>query len=408
MRVWQPRTIALLVCALTCRAAPARIEVATDFEGGSVGQVAFVSPAHLRCAVRGQADQDGRNRQANWYYFRLSNLPRDPVTIDLVNLAGEYNYRGPAFSVTKGTRPVYSYDGVKWTHFSDGQVSWDEQEPHLTLRFTPERSSIWIAHVPPYTNRNLTALLHDLRSSPYLTSESVGRTVEGRPMLLLTITSRRVAESGKKVLWLMFRQHAWETGSSWAGEGAIRYLVSGGPRAAQIRDGAIVKIFPMADPDGVADGAVRYNRNGYDLNRNWDTADPVKMPEITAQRNAILGWVDGGHRLDLFLSLHNTESGEYLECPRMFAALGQRAFDLLQSNTTFNPTTPLRETAERADQGRMTVNQGLFHDRKLPAMLMEQMVEYNSKLGRCATAADRREFGAGLVRALSEAAGAVR
>ncbi len=43
-----------------------------------------------------------------WYYFKLSNLPHETITIDLVNLAGEYDYRAPAYSVTKDTRPVYS------------------------------------------------------------------------------------------------------------------------------------------------------------------------------------------------------------------------------------------------------------------------------------------------------------
>ena len=51
----------------------------------------------------------------------------------------------------------------------------------------------------------------------------------------------------------------------------------------------------------------------------------------------------------------------------------------------------------------MTVAQGLWHDRKIPAMLMEQMIEYNSKLGRLPTAMDRSEFGAALVRAMAEA-----
>ena len=83
-----------------------------NFEGGNVGKVVTVSPTHLRCAVPGQADRDNRNRQADWYYFELTRLPRTPVTIDLVDLAGEYDYKSPAFSVTKGTRPVYSYDGV--------------------------------------------------------------------------------------------------------------------------------------------------------------------------------------------------------------------------------------------------------------------------------------------------------
>jgi hypothetical protein len=51
----------------------------------------------------------------------------------------------------------------------------------------------------------------------------------------------------------------------------------------------------------------------------------------------------------------------------------------------------------------MDVAQGLFHDRKLPAMLMEQMVDFNSKLGRCPDIPDRQQFGAGLVRALAAA-----
>lgn len=38
----------------------------------------------------------------------------------------------------------------------------------------------------------------------------VGKTVQGREMLLLTITDERAPDAQKKVLWLMFRQHSWE------------------------------------------------------------------------------------------------------------------------------------------------------------------------------------------------------
>ena len=381
------------------------IGVLTNFEGGSVGKVEQVSPTHLRCAVQGQSDQNHRNRQADWYYFELTNLPRQPITLDLVDLAGEYNYKGPAYSVTQGTRPVYSYDGADWRHFPDDAVSWDNQEPHLTLRFTPEHDHIWIAHVLPYTNKDLAALLNSFRMSPYLEKQSVGRTVEDREIPLLTITNAQIPEAKKKVIWLMFRQHAWETGSSWAGDGAISFLLSPDKRAARIRDQVIYKIFPMADPDGVADGGVRYNRNGYDLNRNWDTVDQQKMPEIAAQRSAILGWVDSNHRLDLFLTLHNTEASEYLEAPATFRALGERVFRALAETTSFHPTTRLRDmgtSTTPGKPGRMDVAQGLFHDRQLPAMLIEQMIEFNSKLGRVPTMVDRKEFGAELVRALAE------
>jgi hypothetical protein len=149
---------------------------------------------------------------------------------------------------------------------------------------------------------------------------------------------------------------------------------------------------------------VRFNRNGYDLNRNWDTPDAEKMPEIWAQRRAVLDWVDSGHRLDLFLSLHNDETDEYLEAPGEFKALGERAYQELVAHSSFSPTAALRDpgsTTTPGKAGRMTVDQGLYHDRRLPALLMEQMIEYNAKLRRVPTAADRSEFGAALVRALS-------
>jgi murein tripeptide amidase MpaA len=382
------------------------IGVLTNFEGGSIGKVAQVSPTHLRCAVQGQSDQDHRNRQGDWYYFELTNLPDQPFTIDFVDLAGEYNYHGPEYSLTRTSRPVYSYDDVNWKSFPDNEVSWDDREPHLTLRFTPEHDHIWIAHVPPYTQKNLTVLLDSFRESPYLKVQSVGHTVEGREMPLLTITNPQISEAKKKVIWLMFRQHAWETGSSWVCDGAVSFLLSNDVHAARIRDQVIYKIFPMADPDGVADGGVRYNRNGYDLNRNWDTVDPQKMPEIAAQRNAILNWVDSKHQLDLFLTLHNTEAVEYLEGPANFREFDERVFQRLKDTTTFNPTSPLRDMAATTTPGmpgRMDAPQGLFHDRQLPAMMMEQMIEYNSKVGRIPTVADRREFGVGFVRALADA-----
>jgi murein tripeptide amidase MpaA len=382
------------------------IGVSANFEGGSIGKVEQVSATHLRCAIVGQSDQDHRNRQADWYYFELTHLPREAITLDLVNLAGEYNYKAPAYSVTRGTRPFYSYDNVNWKAFSDSEVSWDEKEPHLTLHFTPQRDHLWIAHVTPYTQKNLTALLDSFRGSPYLKQESVGRTVEGREIPLLTITDPQAPDAQKKVIWLMFRQHAWEAGSSWTGDGAVRFLLSPDERAARIRRQFIVRVFPLCDPDGVADGGVRFNRHGYDLNRNWDLVDPQKMPEIAAERKAVLDWVDAGHRLDLFLSLHNTEATEYLEAPAAFKELGERVFRELAETTSFHPTSPLRDagvTTTPGKPGRMEVAQGLFHDRHLPSMLMEQMIEFNSKLGRIPTAADRSAFGAELLRALTTA-----
>ncbi len=386
----------------------AAIAVSTQFEAGSLGKVEHLSPVHLRCSVEGESDQDKRNRQANWYYFQLDGLPQSEIVVDLVNLAGEYNYRPGSHSVTKGSRPVYSYDRQRWEHFTDANVEWDEKEVRLRLKLVPERGRMWIAHVPPYTNQRLRRLLAEMNGKPYLEKQVIGRTVQRRDILLLTVTNPAIPPAGKKVVWLMFRQHAWEAPTSHVCEGLLRFLLSDDPAAAKIRDQVIFKIIPVADPDGVARGGVRFNAHGYDLNRNWDAVDPRRMPEIAAQRSAILGWVDKGGRIDLFIAFHNTESAEYLEgsLPPEAVPTAERLFRLLTLKTSFNPTSPLRRSGVSTTPGkpgRMTVNQGLYRDRGIPALLMEQMVEYNSKLGRLPRVEDRLEFGAGLAQAVWEA-----
>ncbi len=384
------------------------ITVRTDFEAGSIGKVEFPGPNHVRCTVKGETDQDGRNRQPSWFYFRLDGVAGRDLVIELSELHGEYNYRPHDGSIHRNMRPVYSYDDRNWRHFESSE--WDPALSAIRVRLKAEANRVWIARQPPYTTRHLARLLDELRGRPWLRRQAVGRSVEGRPIWLLTVTNFQAPESGKRVIWWMARQHAWESGASWVTEGALRFLLSGDPEAARIRDNVIFLFFPMADPDGVHRGGVRFNRHGYDLNRNWDAVDPRKMPEIACQRRAILEWVDSGRRLDLFVTLHNTESQEYIEGPLSAGpevrALGERFWKLLLERTAFySPHGPRDQLAstDRTPKGRMTVNQALFHERRIPAFLMELMVDTNPRLGRPPGAEDRLRFGAELARVLAAA-----
>jgi hypothetical protein len=392
----------LLLIALPVTAKP--ISIHTNFEGGALGKIEQVNAAHFRCGVKGESDQDGRNRQANWYYFRVDGARGKPLTIDMVDLPGEYNYRPNRGAVTGDTLPWVSEDSHHWKPIET--VEYQADKPLLRIRITPRTNQIWIAHVPPYTNQHLQRLLQSFKTHPHLRQQTIGKTVQGRELLLLTITDERVPLADKKVIWLMFRQHSWEAGSSWAGDGAIRFLLSRAPKAEIMRQTAVFKILPLCDPDGVARGGVRFNANGYDLNRNWDAVDEQKMPEIAAQRKAILDWVDSGNRVDMFLSLHNTETAEYLDGPPnagRYRSLMERFFKLLSAGKTFAPTRP-PQAAEASTTpgkpGRMTVVQGLYKDRQLPAFLIEQRITRHPKLGRQPTPEDRQQFGAELVQAM--------
>ena len=364
------------------------ISVTSAFEGGSAGRIEVVSLNHVRVGVQGEKDQDGRNRQANWYSFKVKGVqPLKPVTIDLVDLPGEYNYQSNRGAVNAETPAVWSNDGRTWHHVEDFQ--YDPTEPHMRLRITPSRGNFWVAHTPPYTDRHLDQLWKDVRNAFH--RKQIGRSVDGRPLWLWSIGT------GPKTIWLMFRQHSWETGSSWTGEGAIRELA----RNATLRTGYTWKILPMADPDGVARGGVRFNKYGFDLNRNWDVNNAAKMPEITGQRKVMLASGPAA----LFFSLHNTETSEYLEGPpnadAALRALAERFSKALETGSSFAPTRPLSFAGPVAP-GRMTVIHGLSVERGWPAFLMEQRISTQSKYGRRPLVEDRLQFGRELVTVMGQ------
>ncbi|MCX6627222.1 MAG: M14-type cytosolic carboxypeptidase [Candidatus Solibacter sp.] len=362
--------------------------VSWQFDGGSLDRVEKVAPDHFRVFVKGQSDQDSRNRQASWYFFRVDGAPRTALTFDILGLPGEYNYQPNRGAITRDTPPVVSYDGRNWKHVDD--FEFDDAEPRLRLRIRPRHARFWVAHTPPYTSADLENLRKAVLRHPEAREQRIGKSVEGRDLLLWTIGK---AEA-RITVWLMFRQHAWESGSSWTGDGAMRALL----RDARLRAGVRWQVFPMADPDGVAKGRVRFNSNGYDLNRKWDVNDARLMPETAAQRAAMLNWLRGGKSIDLFLTLHNTETAEYLEGPP--GRLAEGLFKALLEQTTFDPSRALSVVLANEARGRATVVQALAAEGKIPAFLMEQRIGYGRKLGHLPEVADRTRFGRELVQAI--------
>jgi hypothetical protein len=131
-----------------------------NFEGGSLGKIEKLSDTQFRCFVEGQHDERGRNRQANWYYFRMDNVQSREVTLTLTDFVGEYNDKPGSCAMNADTVPVFSYDNEHWRHFP--AMTWDDQKKETTLKFRPERERIWIAHIAPYTHSRLLALLGEI------------------------------------------------------------------------------------------------------------------------------------------------------------------------------------------------------------------------------------------------------
>lgn len=302
------------------------------------------------------------------------------------------------------TIPVYSDDGEHWRHFP--AMDWDDATKEATLKFRPANDVIWIAHIPPYTHSRLLGLLDEINQSPHALVEVIGKTAQDRDLHLVTVTNFEKPEVGKKTVWLQARQHAWEAGTSYVMEGALRFINSQDPRAAKLRDQVVFRFTPMMDPDGCAQGKVRFNANGYDVNRHWDEMNfrrkalLERMPEIWYVKKAILGWVDSGHRIDLMINLHNTETSEFLEtqaADETTLKMMQGLLEDLTSKSGFDPSDKLRISAQPGS----TTN-SLYAERKIPVLLMEQRVGTSKKLGRRPSVGDRLDFGRQLITVMAE------
>jgi hypothetical protein len=402
-------TIAYLTAALALSVVAQEKPAITfnkNFEGGSLGKIEKLDDAQFRCFVEGQHDERGRNRQANWYYFRMDDAKGRDVTLTLTDFVGEYNDKPGSCAMNADTIPVFSYDGEHWEHFP--AMDWDDQKKEATLKFRPERERIWIAHIAPYTHSRLLRLLREFDRANCARVEVIGATVQKRELHLVTVTNFEKPDAAKKTVWLQARQHAWETGTSYVMEGALRFITSEDPRAKELRDQVVFKFTPMMDPDGCASGKVRFNANGYDVNRHWDEVDLrgkellARMPEIWYVKKAIFGYLDSGRKIDLMLNMHNEESGEHLDTQVDDMAalkLMQRFYDALVEKTSFDPSQKLN--IRKAPGNTTNV---LWNERKIPVLLMEQRISASKKLGHRPTVEDRLAFGRQLISVMAETA----
>lgn len=364
------------------------------FEGASLGKIEKLGDAAFRLHVEGQYDERGRNRQTTWFYFRMDRVAGRELTLTFTDWVGEYNDRPGACPMGPTLRPVFSHDGETWEHFRD--LEWDAERKESTLKFKPARDTVWLAHIPPYPHAKLLKLLGEVEHSPHARTEVIGQTALGRDLHLVTVTDFARPDAAKKVVWLQARQHAWEAGTSFVMEGALRFVTSDEPAARVLREKVVFKFTPMMDPDGCALGKVRFNAHGWDVNRHWDKVDLRDpqwlklMPEIWYVKKAILA-AHAEQPIDLMVNLHNTETAEFLDTmvdDEPGQAKFQRLFAKLVAETSFEPSRKLGLTLAPSNTTNV-----LWRERRVPVALMELRVGPGAKLGRLPTTADRLVFG---------------
>ncbi len=396
--------IALLMSPTPAADEPAPIRFDADFEGGSLGTVVRVGEGAYRCQVKGQHDERGRNRQASWYFFRIDGVRGRDLALTLHDFVGEYNNKPGACAMSPDITPVFSEDGEHWRVVPE--MKWDDAAKEATIRLRPKGDTVWIAHQPPYTTRRLASLLEQVNRSDDARVEVIGKTVRGRDLHLITVTDAEAPDPDKVTVWLQSRQHAWESGTSFVMEGALKFITSDDPVARSLRRKVVFKFTPMVNPDGCAGGQVRFNANGFDVNRHWGEVDLrhkrflTQMPEIWYVKKAICAEVNAGRKVRLLVNMHNTETAEYLQTMADDVAsrgVVSKLSDRLIQEANFRPSRgPIF-----GGPGDGTANV-LHAENGLLVVLMEQRIAKDPQTGVIPTSEGRLEFGAKLVRIMVE------
>ncbi len=280
--------------------------VSEDFESGSIGEITKLSDTEWELYLADDNDnQDLPDSWRNWWYVKMENLRPDTTTeITLKNRGWPYYYL-----------PVYSYDQVEWSRFTEDEVS-QNTDGELLMRKQFTNQAVWIARFYPYTFTDLENYMTSFGGSPFINIQTPGYSQAGKPIYLFKITNPEVPDANKKRIFMHARTHPAETPSSFLIEGMIDYLLSSAPEASEILSGFEFYIFPMQNVDGVSVGNYRSTPSTENLEVMWyyDSNNPLILTGDAPQEVEIVHqyaknlMTDGGPLVSMALNLHASNS----------------------------------------------------------------------------------------------------
>jgi len=258
------------------------------FDGGNIEVLDARDPRAVRLAIR----QDRYSPYFQWFAFRILGARGVACRMQIVN-AGAASY---AAGWRNGYRAAVSQDRVRWH-----RVDTTYDGTTLTLSLVPETDCVWVGYFASYTEEQHMRFLGGIAADPAATIGTLGRSLDGRSLDLITVGT---AGPGKRIAWIVGRQHAGETMASYFIEGFMaRLLARQDPVASALRDRFAWFVVPNINPDGSRRGHLRCNAAGVDLNREWAAPSLARSPEIFHLRAAMIAT-----GCDLFLDIHGDEA----------------------------------------------------------------------------------------------------
>ena len=247
------------------------IRISSHFDAGAIEVVDASRHDDVQLAIR--ADSHAEFRQ--WFHFRVQGAAGLPLRLRFVN-AGACTYADG----WRGYDACASYDRRRWFRVP---TTYDGKE--MVGAHVPERDVVWYAYFEPYSWERHLDLLGRVASAPRVALATLGESVEGRAVDVVTVGEPGTA---KAPVWVIARQHPGETMAEWFVEGMLGRLTDPADATARtLLERAVVHVVPNMNPDGSVRGNLRTNAAGANLNREWLEPSAERSPEVLCVRNAL-------------------------------------------------------------------------------------------------------------------------
>lgn len=242
--------------------------VSTDIAFGNAGDIAIQQRGSVAEVAFTPEPRGGP--EVMWFCFRLlrtsdgADAGSQPPRVRLVWRNYE-NALGASNSAT--IRPVVREAGGDWCRLPAGErVEHPDGRAWLVWEVTAPGPGRWLemALCYPYGPDDVARLIAE--SEEYWRADTIGLSQSGRPLVRLSNGSGKPGDA-RPGLFIIARQHAGETPGSWVVDGLLRSLAAA---AGAGREVPLTWCVPLADIDGVIEGAYGKDRFPYDLNRAWD------------------------------------------------------------------------------------------------------------------------------------------
>jgi len=155
-----------------------------------------------------------------------------------------------------------------------------------------------------YSYDSLLIELNVWRLNPYIKIDSIGLSVQGRPLWQLTISENPNNIQNKRTVYVHARTHPQETESFWVTREMIKLITAETNLGRTVRSNCVFYIIPMFNPDGVQLNRPRNNANNVDLESNWFTFP--NQPEVAALKARFTQLMNSPNPIEVELNMHSS------------------------------------------------------------------------------------------------------